>query len=361
LFKNIKQLKIADAAKQESANGRARLSWVDSLRVLLTFVVIFAHESFEVIQHIDYHNLNWWVGNIQLSSMAWCTGAFVMISGMLLLDPYKDEPTIIFYKKRAVKILIPVIFWTIFYTIWQYGMSVLQDEPNSIGYLIKQIVLGKPYYHMWFFYMILGLYLLTPFIRKIVWNSPKKELTYLCAGLFAIAVVANINVYYMQYFNISDVFDFALFLPYFLAGYLIIIMRPVPRTATLLMVIAFSAIVTALGKYYTTKNGIGSVYHPYFLDALSITVVPMSISFMLLVKKASKYIKPSKFISSWSALSFGILLVHPVFIDILKLLGIRAMSIDSLFSIPLMATLVYVLSLLAAMIIRRVPLIKRII
>lgn len=350
------------AYKPVAATRGIRMPWIDVVRLISAIGIIIAHISLRVFQHVnDLESVHWWVGNIQLSLLDWCTGVFIMMSGLLLLNPSKDEPVVVFYKKRATKILIPVIFWTIFYTFWNLGLSTINGNPTSINYLIKLLVMGRPYYHMGFFYMIIGLYLCTPFIRKIVRQSSDKELMFLCIALFAVSMFATANLYYLEVVYLSDIVDFPLYIAYFIAGYLIARLRSVPRPATLLAIIVFLAALTAAGNYYFLKNGMEMIFHPYFFDALSITAVPMSVCFMLLMKSASTSFNKAGFSGRWAAMSLGILLIHPIFIDILRMLGIRATTFNAFLYIPLMSVTVCTLSFLVVMALNKIPLLKRII
>ena len=99
-----------------------------------------------------------------------------MISGALLLDPSKQEELKTFYTKRLSRILIPIIVWSAFFLAWAFAKSIVKGNELALIDLLKRLLSGKPHYHMWFLYMILSLYLFTPFFRKIVTHSSKNEL-----------------------------------------------------------------------------------------------------------------------------------------------------------------------------------------
>ena len=72
-----------------------KMIWVDNARILAVFAVVVLHVAAVVVLGIeDLDNLNWWVANIIDSSVRWCVPTFVMISGLLLLDPNKEMPFI---------------------------------------------------------------------------------------------------------------------------------------------------------------------------------------------------------------------------------------------------------------------------
>ncbi|HCI5633973.1 TPA: acyltransferase family protein, partial [Klebsiella variicola subsp. variicola] len=95
--------------------------WANNLRVFSAFAVVMLHVAAGFVGGIELSDLNygnreWWAGNIYDSVTRWCVPLFVMISGYFLLN--KDEPTSVFFKKRLNKILIPLIFWSVFFSFW---------------------------------------------------------------------------------------------------------------------------------------------------------------------------------------------------------------------------------------------------
>lgn len=70
-----------------------------------------------------------------------------MISGFLLLDEGKEEPLGVFYSKRASRILIPLIFWSLSYSVWtiveSWGEQGIQSAFLEAG---KNIIRVQPLY-----------------------------------------------------------------------------------------------------------------------------------------------------------------------------------------------------------------------
>ena len=152
--------------------------WLDNSRIIAIFAVVMLHVAAGVVTGTDIGTTNWWFGNIYDSGVRWSVPVFVMISGALLLDPNKKEDLLTFYKKRLSKIFIPILIWTFLFLIWAFLKGQISGNEISIIHLLKRILSGKPHYHMWFLYMILCLYLFTPFFRKVIINSTRKELLF---------------------------------------------------------------------------------------------------------------------------------------------------------------------------------------
>ena len=100
------------------------INWVHRAKVLAIFAVVILHVASQVLENTSiFGTYNWWMGNLFDAGTRWSVPVFVMVSGYLLLDPSKQEDFRTFYKKRANKILIPTIFWSIFYLIWAFSIG----------------------------------------------------------------------------------------------------------------------------------------------------------------------------------------------------------------------------------------------
>ena len=137
---------------------------------------------------------------------------FFMMSGYLLLRNPRTADCIPFYKKRLSRILIPLVIWNAVYCVHYH---------KDVGtYFAESINQGCPY-HLWFLYMILGIYLLTPFLKQIVDHCTRKQLWWLLALICFAGTLRPL-------FNLTTPFYLYLFpsmmegyIGYFLFGYLL--------------------------------------------------------------------------------------------------------------------------------------------
>jgi surface polysaccharide O-acyltransferase-like enzyme len=101
---------------------------------------------------------------------------FVMLSGALLLNPPKaDESMGLFYRKRFWRVGLPLIFWTAIYFVWSF---YVRGNPASL-FSIGQGLISGSYPILWFLYLIVGLYLVTPMLRTLVKHIDRKQFTFL--------------------------------------------------------------------------------------------------------------------------------------------------------------------------------------
>ena len=146
-----------------------RINFLDYLRVFAIFFVIMIHVSAQNWYKIDVNDFFWQTFNFYDSISRWSVPVFVMISGALFLN--KDIIISQIYKKYILRLMISFLVWSAFYCF-------LGNRSLSL----KNILNGE--YHMWFIFMIIGLYMLSPIIREIVKNKKIMKYFLLLAFIF---------------------------------------------------------------------------------------------------------------------------------------------------------------------------------
>ncbi len=338
--------------------------WLYNSRVLATIAVIIVHTAANVVVNSNIESGNWWIGNIFNSFFRWCVPVFIMISGALLLDSNKSkEDFIFFYKKRLSRILIPILFWSIFFIIWSVIKEIVicsKFEIPSMSEVFNKLIKGEPYYHMWFLYMISALYLFTPFFRKIAECSNGRELKVL------VVLTISISIIYAIYKNIffigSEIFFFRFlsYIPYFFLGHLIMNYDQNASKFVLWCIFISAFFITAIGCFvFAIKEDLHAGL--YFYDNLSISVIPMSVSIMYLLKKWNNPIYTKKVTVSLSSLTLGVYLIHPIFLEAIQYVGLNPLKYNPAVSIPSIAIIVFCISLLTSWVIYKIPYLRRVI
>src|SRR5439155_26041045 len=103
-----------------------------------------------------------------------CVPVFVMISGKLLLGSNRQEPYLRFVARRCAKVVPPFFSW---YMIYRFSNSRLFGTGFAPGQWVLDFLQGLTPYHLYFMYIILGLYLVAPFLRRFVQSAARSELT----------------------------------------------------------------------------------------------------------------------------------------------------------------------------------------
>jgi surface polysaccharide O-acyltransferase-like enzyme len=139
----------------------SRKSWADVCRVVAIFGVIVIHACGAKLYSFGKIPESEWLQANFLDSLVRCSvPLFVMLSGALLLN--KNAHLIVPFHifKRITKVLIPLFFWNILYLLY-----VAQFTQQHVDWwsMFRQ----APMYHLWFVYMLIGLYLLLPIFQAV--------------------------------------------------------------------------------------------------------------------------------------------------------------------------------------------------
>lgn len=335
-----------------------RIVWMDNARIVSMFAVVLIHVAAYTSIKSEVGAADWWAGVGYNALARWCVPVFVMMSGALLLEPNRTECFQDFYRKRFAKIFFPLVFWSIVFCGWTNVKGIFSHNAPPLG-LFKSLISGTPYYHMWFLYVIAMLYLFTPFFRKVTSNASKKELIFLLVVLFLIAMLNALLGLGAQ--TLSPSFfgtRFLSFVPFFLCGYLVGMVDIKVSKAAVCGALTASVLLTIAGVYFLSIQTDAKTGN-YFNDYLSVTVVPMSLCTLYLLRFWGKPILNASAAKKLSSLTLGVYLIHPIILDVLNYLKAGPLDYNSLLSIPLLAVLIFALSFTSAWLLGKVPYLSR--
>jgi len=349
---------------------------LDIVRIIGIFGVIFIHLLYPVYSRPDFFGgVAWWVATIIYSFSLVSVPLFIMLSGYLLIP--KSESIGANLRRITKRLIIPLVVWFGIYLWWNGFLLVKFDAyPASIA----NMIFSGSIYHLYFLVILIGLYLILPFIRSWLKNSSEPEKRY---GL-ALAWIAGIGIYMAIYLNIiggavGNLFSWWLpFLGFFLTGYFIRRSKHKISTAKLLAFFlrwwGITLVFSFVGVWFS-KVGLGSAWHSsgvfYFNTFLSPNVILMAVVlFWLMVKnlnftelssqknqkQAQKYF--SQIIKSVSNNVYAMYLVHVIvigWVDIKYRYAIEFIG-ESLWPFVITRSLlVFALSYVLALIIRKIP------
>jgi surface polysaccharide O-acyltransferase-like enzyme len=350
------------------------IQYINVLRILAIFAVINVHVSSGMTDNITPLTFNWWLGNFVHVMTLWSIPVFVMVSGALLLDGSRNETPAYFYKKRAQRIGVPLVFWTFFYLVVRkivghkvVGHEVVGPEELTAGYVIKLILTAEPYYHLWFLYMIAGLYLVTPLLRTYIKHSSSKE---------RISLIAMILILASSYSLINSLLlgnersIFTIFIPYigfYLCGYQLrfIDLRKISLkylAAVLTLCLIYIAMLTDV--FIRTS---GQPDGRFLYDSFSPPVIVMSIAVFWTVYLISRHAKPLKGLvkaaaERLAAATLGIYVLHPVLLEYIRdRLGKHSTDGNFLLGLAVVPVITFIGCYLITSLIMRIPLLRRVV
>ena len=168
---------------------RENIGWVDFLRVIACFLVVFSHCCDPFVAQFDSDKSTFLTGVFSGSLVRCCVPLFVMMSGVLLF-PVNMTMTE-FYKKRIKRIVIPLIFWSIvlplLYFIYLNATDfstknpLIAPENFTIGATLTKMSTFIFNFNfdttpLWYLYMLVGLYFIIPIFGVWMNQASRKEL-----------------------------------------------------------------------------------------------------------------------------------------------------------------------------------------
>jgi surface polysaccharide O-acyltransferase-like enzyme len=330
-------------------DGQRRNASVDFAKVAASFAVVWLHVSAAIVVRHDQTPFGeWMTANIADSFVRWAVPIFVMISGSLLLSRPETARIPDFYIKSSRRLGPTIVFWSLFYL----GLRFFYLH-EDIGSLLQATVAGSPYFHLWYLYMICGLYLVAPFLRVICAQMAKGRVFFLAVGLMVLSAIEVLSDVKPG----SFLFGSILFLGYFILGFSL---RETDfrkfRLASVIVIIVSGVAVALASMIIVERSGIDAIERIY--GYCSPLVVLLSVSAYFLLMSFSPKSRP---IQSISEVSLGIYVIHPLWMKAASLAGLSSSGIPAAVGIPLTACVVFVLSALSAVVFGQMPYIRRVV
>ena len=152
------------------ANAGKREIWIDWMRVAACFMVILVHSTEPFYLGGDgsliLNQADAFWSSFFDSFVRACVPLFVVASSYLQFPLHYSAGE--FFRRRTVRVLIPFVVWLLVY-------AVVWGEPASN---LKSLLLNFNYSagHLWFVYMLIGVYLIMPLLSPWAEKVGKKEL-----------------------------------------------------------------------------------------------------------------------------------------------------------------------------------------
>jgi hypothetical protein len=361
--------------------------WLDVVRFIAMFTVVCCHcgDPFNFYPEPLPPN----IGEIKFWGAAYgallrpCVPLFVMITGALLLPITGETST--FYKKRILRVLWPFLIWSVLYNLFPWITGVLGLAPRIILDFfpysgeaaalqafnislenIAKIPLNFSLLdvHMWYIYLLIGLYLYMPvFSAWVEKASDKAKLWFLAAW-----GVTTLLPYYKQFVDpyiwgacswneFNMLYTFAGFNGYLLLGHFL---RKLEWPTKKILAIGIPMFITGYAvtffgfRYVTSLPEYSEEFLELFFYYCSLNVVMMTIPVFMLAKKVNihaEWLKKS--LANLTLCGFGIYMIHYFFTGPCVLL-VRAMEIPVSIQIPVAAIIAFGTSWLIVSLIHKV-------
>jgi len=356
--------RAADPAPGVRATTRSIL-WVEVARVLAIVAVIFIHVGSPLVSQTT-HQGSWWAGNLVESATRWCVPLFVMISGGLVLASPRTTAMTDFYRRRLTRLGIPMVVWIVAYLLFGRAVS---GSPATLDAALASVAAGKPFYHLYFLFVIAGVSLAAPLLAWAVQGRDQQQVLRFVALAFVLAMIDNALTSLLRIGSPNAVTRFVPYVADFLAGYALLSVRPTrARRRGAVGIVVIGVLLTALGTWVLTQpNVLGPGRGLYLYEYHSITTVPVSLAVYQLLVWSGPWIEAhlrgqaARAVAVMGAASFGVYLVHPMILVGLDRLGIPARTTMVPVAILVTVGLAFSISLVIVLVLRRVPWVRAIV
>jgi len=320
----------------------------DVMRLIASFFVVMIHVS----------SANSAVGLALNSISRFSVPVFVLISGYYLL---KKDMEISAVLRKVLSLFTLMVFWSAIYYVHELIVGTQKFSPiGCVKYLLTEPV------HLWYFYALISLYLFTPLL-SLVYHHASKQLYQYVLGLTFLSgscVAMLLRMDSVSFLNViieKMKFPYALgflFL-YLLGGYIRKYTVNHKKVIYCLGIAAsiLSALAAAvLTDYEIVNNVLFSFLYPgnilaavaFFLFFNSISVVSRGKLYGILQKCAGA--------------TMGIYVLHPLMIKIFASNAfVAALFAGRDLLIPVYTFIIYCVALVCALILKNIPVLKRLV
>lgn len=319
----------------------ARIGWLDISRVLAIVMVVFTHSHEQA-----------WINDTFTASLFYSIDRlgvpiFLMISGGLILERVKNMDIFTFYKKRIPQFIILLVVYSVatnvvmlYFSGEGFIASVIKSviDYNGIWNTDEKLGVYGGARQMWYMYSIIQLYLVAPFVARLLGNLSNKQIllfVFFCVLFSQFKGTLSGYGYHSEFLNKLGWDLTGPYVSYFVLGYLIVTRRifdNIPKaTSILVSSIVLVSLTIILIKSDLAFNKLKPEFHWY---STSLFIMLSSIALFILLKNIFQNIEVECF-KVISMCSFGVYLSHYAFIYIgkyyLSVLGLDLTSVQKTF------------------------------
>ncbi|MGD8163859.1 acyltransferase [Pantoea sp. FN0307] len=155
-----------------------KISWIDNLRAVACLMVIMIHTTTWYITNSgQVAESAWDSANLLNSASRVCVPLFFMISGYLFFGERSAQP------RHFLRIVLCLLFYSAVALIYISWLTPISEKLSLLHLLQKPV-----FYHLWFFFAIITIYLFSPLIQV----KPATA-RYVILMVLVVAVLANPN------------------------------------------------------------------------------------------------------------------------------------------------------------------------
>lgn len=333
---------------------KKQFEYINYLRVLAMLFIIAAHTICTPVIYYSTFYSSFGLNISVILTNIFRTGVtiFIMISGALFLRPEKENSIKKLLGKNILRIFLCLL---IFGSLFALMEIVFVNKTFKVSFIFESLLRmlqNKSWGHLWYLYMLIGLYLITPILKVFINNCSDTKLYYFLIILFIfnfiiplINGITGMQVAFTISFAGTNLF-------FYLLGYVfhsrkIVIPKSVALCG-LIIGICYLFLMYLLNSPIDVQK---VTYSNNFNIDILVDLIPVSI-FVLFCNEED--MKKTKIVSYMSEQSFGVYIFHAVFLNfIYKVLKLPSQFYKGI-KLLLLWVIVFIITLLLSLIVTTV-------
>lgn len=333
----------------------------DLLRIVCAVAVITIHVSGVWLDAVTDEGVfgNLYLNGIMMSCLYhvlsyFAVPCFIMLSGAFALADERNQEYIYFYKKTFKNVGVPTLVFSSFYFLYSYLGVIIKlygggGELSELLFPIIEFVKGRPYYHMWYLYTMIGVYMFVPILISLKKQLGEKCFSKLSWVFIVWACLSYWTSTHKLYWDMG--FSF-LYVGYLMVGYELRRMfyskKNNGRGFLLIVLGVIVEIIISMLRYVQAMSGVADNELEYKLVA---SLSPLVVVASVLIFAGFSSIEIRKDFGKLPELTFMVYLFHPFYWTILsKVICTFGFTWDNRVLIPVCVFLLFLVSILSGQI-----------
>ena len=335
-----------------------RILSIDLLRIIAILSVVMIHTTM-TFDDYDITSSSYFIGNIFNGLSRAGVPLFLMISGALLLKEDRKYSVKQVFQKYVLSIVIIFASWSFVYALQDVIRDIIGGKGLHFYHYIRAFILGE--FHMWYIYMLVGIYLTLPLLQLFVKKENAQKIRYLIIislvfnflpSLISVAsnILSPLAFINTPIYRVS--FEFVgPYITYLLTGYYIYNFEI--KHKHLIYVISIISVLLNIALVQIT-NDVSDAYAPK-----NLLVFLYATGIFIFINDKYKRVHNNKILSSLSDLSFGIYISHILMLSLVDY--ILPTNEITVYYIVIRYILIMAFSIILCFVMSKIPLIKKLI
>jgi len=338
----------------------ARNTGIDLLKSVAIVGVIVIHTCYDgysnPILSFDWLSTVFWGSMVRAS-----VPIFFMCSGALMMNPSKELPVKKLYARKLLRIVVSMFAWAFAYKAYHLLVSGAFSA-DSVVYAIKEVLLFRQEFHLYFLQIMVIVYAFLPVIRINTRHASKRELEYALALWFLLGIVYPTVRPFWPFTLLSGFpLQWAINMTYAAIGYGLLgyylTQHLIPAKYSVLLLAAGFLIVS--GGTAIMSQRTGALYENFF-EGMTVGVALLAVGIFGLCYNYRDGVrgKAAIIVAGLSKASFCIYLVHVFWLYIIGAL-ISVNDFPCIISIPAISCLNLAASYCTYLVLSKIPVINK--